>query len=143
MKQVLFFIAVVSLVLCQDAAFAQNHTTAEVKDNSTTITVKHNITTRPIANVTTPASSTERNPFPEKDTNGLLQRSLYVAIGISSIVAIYFIVRAVKTRGRRKAKKYGVIHGTGSMELQPLDKDVDEEEEDMTLFDRKGTKWPK
>lgn len=27
------------------------------------------------------------------------------AIGISVIVAIYFIVRAVKTRGRRKAKK--------------------------------------
>ena len=29
------------------------------------------------------------------------------------------------------------------MEFQPLDKDVDEEEEDMTLFDRKDTRWPK
>ena len=28
------------------------------------------------------------------------------AVGISAIVVIYFIVRAVKTRGRRKAKKY-------------------------------------
>ena len=28
------------------------------------------------------------------------------AVGISALVVIYFIVRAVKTRGRRKAKKY-------------------------------------
>ena len=41
--------------------------------------------------------------------------------------------------------RYGVIHGTGSAELQPLDKamEEEEEEEDMTLFDRKDTKWPR
>lgn len=80
--------------------------------------------------------------FPPKDNSGLLQRSLYVAVGVSAIVAIYFIVRAVKTRGRRKAKKYGVIHGNG--ETEPLERGVEEEEDDdMTVFDRKTVKWPK
>ena len=38
--------------------------------------------------------------------------------------------------------RYGVIHGTGEME--PLDKGMEEEEdEDMTVFDRKAVKWPK
>ena len=38
--------------------------------------------------------------------------------------------------------RYGVIHGAGDTELQPLDKGVEEEEdEDMTLFDRKNAKW--
>lgn len=73
--------------------------------------------------------------------NGVLYRMLYVVVGLSGIVAIYFIVRAVKTRRRKsKSKKYGVIDGSVDMELQPLDND--EDEEDMTLFDvsknRKG-----
>ena len=38
--------------------------------------------------------------------------------------------------------RYGVIHGAASVELQPLDRDVDEEEEDMTLFDMKDAKRP-
>lgn len=75
-------------------------------------------------------------------TDGMLQRSLYVAIGISTLVALYLIVRTIKTRRRRKAKKYGVIHGAASAELQPLDRDVDEEEEDLTLFDVKDAKRP-
>lgn len=75
-------------------------------------------------------------------TDGMLQRSLYVAIGISTLVALYLIVRTIKTRRRRKAKKYGVIHGAASSELQPLDRDVEEEEEDLTLFDVKDAKRP-
>ena len=39
--------------------------------------------------------------------------------------------------------RYGVIHGTGEMELQPLDKHIDEDEEDMTLFDVKDAKRPR
>lgn len=65
-----------------------------------------------------------------------------MAVGISVIVAIYFIVRSIKSKGRRKAKKYGVIRSAGEPELQPLD-EGDEEEEDMTLFDKKTAKWPK
>lgn len=39
--------------------------------------------------------------------------------------------------------RYGVIHGTGEMELQPLEKHVDEDEEDIALFDVKDSKRPK
>ncbi|KAL9989070.1 hypothetical protein ACROYT_G003578 [Oculina patagonica] len=101
---------------------------------------------------TTPTTSTTASsnvnvtfglPEGEKSSNGMLERSLYVAIGISALVAIYFIVRWMKTKGRRKAKKYGVIHGTGELELQPLDKHMDEDEEDMTLFDVKDAKRPR
>ena len=38
--------------------------------------------------------------------------------------------------------RYGVIRSAGEPELQPLD-EGDEEEEDMTLFDKKTAKWPK
>ncbi|PFX30359.1 hypothetical protein AWC38_SpisGene4831 [Stylophora pistillata] len=57
-------------------------------------------------------------------TDGMLQRSLYV-----SIVAVL-------------CSRYGVIHGAASSELQPLDRDVEEEEEDLTLFDVKDAKRP-
>lgn len=38
--------------------------------------------------------------------------------------------------------RYGVIRSAGEPELQPLD-EGDEEDEDMTLFDKKTAKWPK
>ena len=40
-------------------------------------------------------------------------------------------------------RRYGVIHGTGEPELQPLEKHTDEDEEDIALFvkDSKRPKW--
>ena len=38
--------------------------------------------------------------------------------------------------------RYGVIHGTGEPELQPLEKHTDEDEEDIALF-VKDSKRPK
>ena len=67
---------------------------------------------------------------------GALQRTGYVALGFMSIVVVFFIVRAVRLRQKRsKSRKYGIITSTVSdMEMEPLDKD-DDEEEDTTLFD--------
>lgn len=109
---------------------------------STVISISLNSTASTVANVTS-TDNADRHFKLFKDNSGLLQRSLYVAIAVSSVVAIYFIVRAVKTRGRRKAKKYGVIQGTGETEFQPLDAAEEEEDEDMTLFDKKTARWPK
>ena len=39
--------------------------------------------------------------------------------------------------------RYGVIHGKGEPELQPLEKHTDEDEEDIALFDVKDSKRPK
>ncbi|KAJ7360351.1 hypothetical protein OS493_016983 [Desmophyllum pertusum] len=137
MKQV--FIVFVSLILWQGVAFGETPTNVTTTTNNSTTTV----TTTTNLNGTSVENGNIHVKAMEKNTDGMLQRSLYAAIGISALVAIYFIVRTIKSRGRRKAKKYGVIHGTGEMELQPLDKHVDEDEEDMTLFDVKNTKRPK
>ena len=39
--------------------------------------------------------------------------------------------------------RYGVIRSAGEPELQPLEEGEEEEDEDMTLFDKKTAKWPK
>ncbi|KAM7451110.1 hypothetical protein ABFA07_001181 [Porites harrisoni] len=150
-KRVVVLIVFTSVVLCQGAASDQNGTQPTSEVNATMTPTQPPTTNKSSGNesfnktVTSSTSTSGSVAVEQPDTHGLLQRSLYVAVGISAIVVIYFIVRAVKTRGRRKAKKYGVIHGTGSAELQPLEKamEEEEEEEDMTLFDRKDTKWPR
>ncbi|CAH3191734.1 unnamed protein product [Porites evermanni] len=151
-KRVAILMVFTSVVLFQGAASDQNVTQPTSKVNATMTPTQPPTTNKPSGNESFNETVTSSTPTSESvesvkqpDTHGLLQRSLYVAVGISALVVIYFIVRAVKTRGRRKAKKYGVIHGTGSAELQPLDKatEEEEEEEDMTLFDRKDTKWPR
>lgn len=154
-KRVVVLMVFTSVVLCQGAASDQNVTQPTSKVNATMTPTQPPTTNKSSGNesfsetvtssTSTSGSVESTGTMEKRDTHGLLQRSLYVAVGISAIVVIYFIVRAVKTRGRRKAKKYGVIHGTGSAELQPLEKamEEEEEEEDMTLFDRKDTKWPR
>ncbi|XP_067057496.1 membrane protein FAM174-like [Acropora muricata] len=69
------------------------------------------------------ASPEVMRPIKFSDNSGLLQRSLYVAVGVSVIVAIYFIVRSIKSKGRRKAKKYGVIGVLGSRNCNPSKKE--------------------
>lgn len=153
-KQVLFVVSV-AFLLRQEVSYsaAENNTSPTAKSTTTD-------STTPSTTITTPSSESTANKttnetqnsktgdgtikkFPNGENSGMLERSLYVAVGISALVAIYFVVRWVKTRGRRKAKKYGVIHGTGEPELQPLDKHTDEDEEDIALFDVKDSKRPK
>ncbi|KAI8479685.1 PREDICTED: membrane protein FAM174-like [Branchiostoma belcheri] len=68
----------------------------------------------------------------------VVKRMLYVLIGVTALVVLYFIVRAVRLRRRRsKSKKYGVLTTSADMEMAPLDQDDDDE--DMTMFDIKNT----
>ncbi|XP_071794831.1 uncharacterized protein [Asterias amurensis] len=58
----------------------------------------------------------------------------FILLGISSLVIAYFVIRIVRSKGRRKTKKYGVLATHGSeVELRPLEQD--DEDEDMTVFD--------
>ncbi|XP_035666201.1 membrane protein FAM174-like [Branchiostoma floridae] len=71
-------------------------------------------------------------------SNEVVKRMLYVLIGVTALVVLYFIVRAVRLRRRRsKSKKYGVLTTSADMEMAPLDQDDDDE--DMTMFDIKNT----
>ncbi|XP_068695677.1 uncharacterized protein [Montipora capricornis] len=134
---IVFFVLVLSP---GEALNNTNETTTTLA--STVVSISLNSTASTVANVTS-TDNADRHFKLFNDNSGLLQRSLYVAIAISAVVAIYFIVRAVKTKGRRKAKKYGVIQGTGETEFQPLDAAEEEEDEDMTLYDKKTARWPK
>lgn len=144
MNQVLFVVAV-SFVFWQGVSATNDTvtTTSSTTPNTTPHPTTLNFTTSESTNRTSTPKEGLKWMKPKGENSGMLERSLYVAIGISALVAIYFIVRWVKTRGRRKAKKYGVIHGTGEPELQPLEKHTDEDEEDIALFDVKDSKRPK
>ncbi|XP_014681354.1 PREDICTED: membrane protein FAM174A-like [Priapulus caudatus] len=67
--------------------------------------------------------------------SGTLTRMIYVVMGITSIVVIYFVIRAVRVRTRKsKTKKYGILQTADTdLEMTPLD--VGDEEEDMTVFE--------
>lgn len=69
------------------------------------------------------------------ENKDMLLRTLYVLIGVTSIVILYFVFRAWRIRGRRsKSRKYGLITTRGSdLEMAPLD--ADDEDDDMTVFE--------
>lgn len=70
-----------------------------------------------------------------KANQGMLTRTMYVLIGITAIILLYFGVRMLRLRMRRsKPKRYGVISTRGTdLEMTPLDQEDDED--DSTLFD--------
>lgn len=74
-----------------------------------------------------------------QDKKGMLLRTLYVLVGVTTVVAIYFVVKAVRLRRRRsKSKKYGIITTPASdLEMAPLDQG-DDDDEDMTVFEMNG-----
>ena len=66
----------------------------------------------------------------------MLMRAFYVLLAVTSIVIVYFVMRAWRLRRKRsKSRKYGLITARGTdMEMAPLDQD-DDEDDDMTVFD--------
>ncbi|CAL1535590.1 unnamed protein product [Lymnaea stagnalis] len=78
-----------------------------------------------------------------KENKEMLLRTLYVTLGVTGIVVVYFIIRAVRLRRKRtKSRKYGIITqqgDRGDMEMEPLG-DGDDDEEDYTVFEVNGRK---
>lgn len=71
-----------------------------------------------------------------EQANGVVLRAFYVIVGVMMIILVYFVVRMVRSRYRRsKTRKYGIIASrSAELEMQPLDRGDDEEEE-TTLFE--------
>lgn len=94
--------------------------------------------------VTTPAvNNTRRNSTTTlfgianmEQTNGVVLRAFYVIVGVMMIILVYFVVRIVRSRYRRsKTRRYGIIAThSAELEMQPLDR-ADDEEEETTLFE--------
>lgn len=63
-------------------------------------------------------------------------RAFYVLLAVSSIVVVYFLMRAWRLRRKRsKSRKYGLITAKGTdLEMAPLDQE-DEDDEDMTVYE--------
>ncbi|XP_005093484.1 membrane protein FAM174A [Aplysia californica] len=77
------------------------------------------------------------------DNSGMLFRAMYVLLGVTGIVVVYFVVRALRLRRKRsKSRKYGIItqhDDGGGMEMEPLG-DGDEDDDDYTVFEMNGRK---
>ncbi|KXJ20266.1 membrane protein FAM174 [Exaiptasia diaphana] len=139
------------VILCLKVTLSTTTVKASTKTSTTAVTNK---STKPISTTPTPTLNSSNDTQDDrgsnvndqqivpshKDNKGLLKRMLYVAIGFSVIVALYFIVKTIRTKARKsKSKKYGMIYSSGDVEMQPLE-DNDDEEDDMTVFDRKTRK---
>uniref|UniRef100_A0A8C9SL51 Family with sequence similarity 174 member C n=3 Tax=Scleropages formosus TaxID=113540 RepID=A0A8C9SL51_SCLFO len=66
----------------------------------------------------------------------MIQRALYVLIGITVIGLLYFLVRAVRLKKTTtQRKKYGLLSNyDDTMEMAPLESD----EDDMTVYEAKA-----
>ncbi|XP_030640077.1 protein FAM174C [Chanos chanos] len=67
----------------------------------------------------------------------MIQRALFVLIGITIIGVLYFLIRAVRLKKSTvQRKKYGLLSNSDdTMEMAPLESD---EEEDMTVYEARS-----
>ncbi|XP_060072150.1 membrane protein FAM174A-like [Ylistrum balloti] len=138
------------LVLFVCILIAQNQAASSSNDNSdvdiSSVSKKSTETEEtaaPVKPTVSKDNSTSNNTDSDSDgflgslveNKDMLLRTLYVLIGVTSVVILYFVFRAWRIRGRRsKSRKYGLITTRGSdLEMAPLD--ADDEDDDLTVFE--------
>lgn len=95
-------------------------------DDVSPVTAKQDSPTNTSANNSTVISSIG-NHFDFKDENTMIQRALYVLIGITVIGVLYFLVRAVRLKKPIQKKKYGLLSNyDDNVEMAALESDEDE-----------------
>ncbi|XP_048028252.1 protein FAM174C [Megalobrama amblycephala] len=93
-----------------------------------------NSTEKSDKNITTTTNNTSKMGF---DVNGaMINRALYVLIGITAIGVLYFLVRAVRLKKKGvQRKKYGLLSNyDDTMEMAHLESD----EDDNTVYEAKS-----
>uniref|UniRef100_A0AAQ4P278 Uncharacterized protein n=1 Tax=Gasterosteus aculeatus aculeatus TaxID=481459 RepID=A0AAQ4P278_GASAC len=66
--------------------------------------------------------------------SSMIQRALYVLIGITAIGVLYFLIRAVRLKRPTHKKKYGLLSNyDDSVEMEAVESD-----EDDTLYEARG-----
>lgn len=92
-----------------------------VTSNDTTKSSVHNVTT---PNKKSPGTSVMAGWDVD---SSMIQRALYVLIGITVIGLLYFLVRAVRLKKPTQRKKYGLLSDYDeNMEMAALESDEDE-----------------
>uniref|UniRef100_A0A4W5NZV0 Family with sequence similarity 174 member C n=1 Tax=Hucho hucho TaxID=62062 RepID=A0A4W5NZV0_9TELE len=100
---------------------------------TTAINTKH-VTNSSVNNTT--SKNNPRNFFNAFEVdNSMIQRTLYVLIGITTIGVLYFLVRAVRLKKTTSRKKYGLLSNyDDSVEMAALESD----EEDDTVYEARS-----
>lgn len=111
---------------------------ADGKPTATVDAVQNNTNTNITGNCISPNCTTKQPTFFDNILNNkpMLMRAFYVLLAVSSIVVVYFLMRAWRLRRKRsKSRKYGLITAKGTdLEMAPLDQE-DEDDEDMTVYE--------
>ncbi|KAG7487862.1 hypothetical protein MATL_G00027930 [Megalops atlanticus] len=111
--------------------------TVDTADLSTPAVVKSlkpdNHTNNGVHNSTTSSNS---SMFPKLNVDSsMIQRALYVLIGITIIGVLYFLIRAVRLKKTTQRNKYGLLSNSDdNMEMAPLESD----EDDTTVYEAKA-----
>ncbi|XP_068599435.1 protein FAM174C-like isoform X2 [Brachionichthys hirsutus] len=86
-----------------------------------------------------------RAPVPGGPVDGLdadssmIQRALYVLIGITVIGVLYFLIRAVRLKRPAHRKKYGLLsNADDSVEMEAAAAAAAESDEDDTLYEARS-----
>lgn len=131
----LFGVALALLLsVCGSFAAAAENVTQSVVPGPTT----RNSTARPAVTVPSGNRATNRTAGgPEGDfgvTSSMMQRALYVLIGITMVGVLYFLVRAVRLKKPVHKKKYGLLSNYD----ESLEMDGDDSDEDDTLYEARS-----
>lgn len=110
------------------AAPAPGRTPARPPVNNST-----NSTVSTVSNVST-VSSGHKKGFGDMVDGAMIQRALYVLVGITLTGVLYFLIRAVRLKKPAPKKKYGLLSNyDDSVEM-----DGGESDEDDTLYEARG-----
>ncbi|XP_014857905.1 PREDICTED: uncharacterized membrane protein C19orf24 homolog [Poecilia mexicana] len=121
------------LVLSEDEVAAGTAPTTPAATGPTT--VKPAVTNSSRANSTlSGGGSTKKVGYNLGADSSMIQRALYVLIGITIIGVLYFLIRAVRLKKPANRKKYGLLSNyDDSVEMEAV-----ESEEDDTLYEARS-----
>uniref|UniRef100_UPI0037E8D6BD protein FAM174C n=1 Tax=Semicossyphus pulcher TaxID=241346 RepID=UPI0037E8D6BD len=103
--------------------------------NGSTAAPRPAVTNSSGVNSTQSGGSSSRGPFNSLNVDSsMIQRALYVLIGITMIGVLYFLIRAVRLKRPAQRKKYGLLSNyDDSVEMDGM-----ESEEDDTLYEARS-----
>ncbi|XP_063351481.1 protein FAM174C [Pelmatolapia mariae] len=82
-----------------------------------------------------PTNGTSKGPFNAFNVDSsMIQRALYVLVGITIIGVLYFLIRAVRLKKPIHRKKYGLL----SNEDNAVEMDAVDSDEDDTLYESRS-----
>ncbi|XP_066503818.1 protein FAM174C [Hoplias malabaricus] len=133
MRVSLFVSLLLALCLADDAV------TPAAVATTTTKKADHGAATSASTNKSSPADAKTRGNLASPSLgldSSVIQRALYVLIGITLIGVLYFLVRAVRlNKTTTQRKKYGLLSNyDDTMEMAHLESD----EEDTTVYEAKS-----